>query len=122
MPLATAFRWLGHMQPAVANLQLGIGRDDIDVVGDDPHSVLDLSDGHLRASTQDTRHLAFTGRVEMKHDDESATAVGRHGIEKSPKASMPPADAPMPTIVVAEVEGLVRSLRSGAPASALAVR
>jgi hypothetical protein len=83
MAVTAGVRRFGHLQPAVAHLQLSIGRDHIDVVAINLHSVLDLRDRHRRAGGQNVRHLAFAIRIEMQNDHERATAIARHGFEEA---------------------------------------
>jgi hypothetical protein len=85
MTLATRLGRLGHMQAAILDLDVGVGGDDVDVVGRDPHAVFDLYNRHCGAGAQDMRHLAFAFRIEMQHHDEGAATVGRHGIEEMAK-------------------------------------
>ncbi|WP_290892109.1 hypothetical protein [Hoeflea sp.] len=81
--MAVGLRRPGHLQSAVADLQIGIGRNHIDVVRLNSHTVLNLNDRHRRVGAQDAGQFAFAIWIEMQHDHESTAAVSRHHVEEA---------------------------------------
>ena len=68
---------LGKMQGAVADRQIGSGRNDIEVVALDRHSIRCLPHIHRRVAGQQLHHHAFVGRIEMLDEDEGHAAAAR---------------------------------------------
>ena len=75
---------LRQVQGAVADGEIGGGRDDIEVVGRDGHSIGCLEHGHRRVAGQQVHHHAFMGRIEMLDDDESHAAGGGQRRQEFP--------------------------------------
>ena len=57
-----------------------------------------LDHRHLRFFAEQLGQQAGVARMLMRHHDERHSRLGRHALERTSKASRPPAEAPMPTI------------------------
>ena len=68
---------LREVQGALANGEIGSGRDDVDVIALDQHSVGGLLHHHGRAGGQQVHHHAFVGRIEMLDENKTHAVAGR---------------------------------------------
>ena len=75
---------LREVQGAVADGQIGSGRNDIEVVALDRHSIRRLPHGHRRVAGQQVHHHAFVGRIEMLDQDEGHAVAGGQRVHKLP--------------------------------------
>ena len=87
---------LREVQGAVADRQIGSGRNDIEVIALDRHSIRRLPHGHRRVAGQQVHHHAFVGRIEMLDQDEGHAVAGRQrahelsaGIEAARRGTDP---------------------------------
>ena len=87
-----------HLEPAVQDRQVGVGRNHVDAVRPDLHAVRGLDDRHLRVPPQQFRHHSLVRRLEVRHQDERQPGIGGKRAKNCSRASSPPADAPTPTI------------------------
>ncbi len=67
-----------HAKDAAGDRQRGIGRDDEDPVRLDPRAVLGFLHRHRGLPRQQLGHEALVVRVEMLHQHERQSAIGRH--------------------------------------------
>ena len=70
------------LKMAAADGQIGSGRDDIDMLPLDRHSIHGLLNGHRRMTRQQVHHHAFMGRIEMLDQDERHAAGGGNCIHE----------------------------------------
>ena len=75
---------LREVQGAVADGEIGSGRNDIEVVALDRHSVRRLPHGHRRVAGQQVHHHAFVGRIEMLDQDEGHAVAGGQRVHELP--------------------------------------
>ena len=81
---AVARLGLREVQGAVADGEIGAGRNDIEVVALERHSVGGLPHGHRRVAGQQVHHHAFVGRIEMLDQDEGHAVAGRQRVQQLP--------------------------------------
>jgi hypothetical protein len=74
---------LGQAQPIPVNGQRLIRGDDVNGICLDRHAICDFRDRHARMATNDGSQFALTRGVQMQHDDEGQSAIGRHCVEKA---------------------------------------
>ncbi len=79
---AAALQRLRQAQGAVPQAHVPVGRDDVDVVRLDPHSVLDLLHRQQGVSCQDLGRQAFMVGVEVLDQDEGDPGVLGHPREQ----------------------------------------
>ena len=75
---------LRKVQGAVADRQIGSGRNDIEVVALERHSIRRLPHGHRRVAGQQVDHHAFVGRIEMLDQDEGHADAGWQRVHELP--------------------------------------
>ena len=75
---------LREVQGAVTDGKIGSGRNDIEMVALDRHSVRCLPHGHRRVAGQQVHHHAFVGRIEMLDQDEGHAVAGRQRVHQLP--------------------------------------
>ncbi|MCY1529933.1 hypothetical protein D9M68_651060 [compost metagenome] len=83
MPLPARLCRPRHFQSTRFQFEISFGSDDVNVVGCERQSVLDLHHRHFSVAAQNAGDFAFAVRVEMHHHDECAFAAGRHGVEEA---------------------------------------
>ena len=71
-----------HLELAVQDGQVGIGRNHVDAIRLDLHPVFRLDDLHLRVPREQFRHHALVGRLQVRHEDKGqARVAGQVGEE-----------------------------------------
>ena len=75
---------LRDVQSAVADGEIGSGRNDIEMLALDRHAIRCLPHRHRRVPGQQVHHHAFVGRIEMLDQDEGHAAIGRQRVHKLP--------------------------------------
>jgi hypothetical protein len=75
---------LRKVESAVFNGEIRSGRDNIEVVSLDWHSVRCLEHGHRRVTREQIHHHTFVGGVEMLNQNEGHAAVGGQRVQKAP--------------------------------------
>ncbi len=77
-------RRFGDVKPSLANDQIGIRSDDVDVIASESHPVGYLEDRHSRMCAQNVGKFALLG-IEMQHHNEGAAIVGRRSVKELAK-------------------------------------
>ena len=77
-------------QPAAVDRDVGVGRDDVDVVRLDRGAVLGLADRHRRGLGQRVAQEARVGGIEVLDEDERHPAVGGEVLEELGERLEPP--------------------------------
>ena len=70
------------MQSAIADRQIGPGRDDIEVVRLEQRSICGLAHSHPGVAGQQVHHHALVVRIKMLDEDESHAVPGRKGFDE----------------------------------------
>ena len=70
------------MEYAVQDGHILVGRNDVDGIRLNPHSILDLNDPQFCAALEQLHHDALVGRVKMLDDDKSHITVRRDSPEE----------------------------------------
>ena len=86
-----------HLELAVQNGQVGVGRDHVNAVRLDLHSVLHFDDLHLGMSSEEFRHHALTRWLKMLHQDECHPCSWRQVGKELLECLQAACNAPMPT-------------------------
>jgi hypothetical protein len=73
---------LSQVQVAILDLEIAAGRQYIDVIALDRHTVLHLSDRHTRNACEYLAQHAFVMRRQVKHEHERHARVRRHGRQQ----------------------------------------
>jgi hypothetical protein len=73
-----------EMQGAVLDGEIGAGRNDVEMLRLDRHSLRCLPHAHRRVAGQQIHHHALMGGIEMLNEDEGHAAVGRQGAYELP--------------------------------------
>jgi hypothetical protein len=87
---------LREVQAAIADRKIGSGRNDVEVLALEQHSIGCLPHGHRRVAGQQVHHHAFVGRIEMLNQDQGhAVAEGQraHKLPAGIKATRRGADS-----------------------------
>ena len=80
--MSALFRRLDQVQNARRYRQIPVRSDDIHMVRQDLHLVLDLNHGHCCVGCQHLCHLAFACRIKVQHQNKGCTAVSGHRIKE----------------------------------------
>lgn len=71
------------MKCTVVDGKVCSGRDNIEMVAIDPHSLDRLKNGHRGMTREQVHHHAFVGGVEVLDQDEGHAAIGRQRVQKA---------------------------------------
>ena len=106
----------GQVEHLVADGDVLVRRNDVDMIGLDRHSVLRLHDRHGRVRGEQLDHVALAGGVEVRDEHERQAIVRRHRIQERAERLEAPgggADAHDDRPGRAAVGRSVRGLRGG---------
>ena len=70
------------VQHAGGHRQGGVGRDNVEVLALEPHSLLSLPDNEPRVAGEQIHHHAFMSGIEMLNEDEGHPARSRDGLHE----------------------------------------